>query len=325
MNNSRNLWPIILLLIAMGSGCNAQEIEADDNSVVSSAGISNGQQEVEATFKADAEEVMKSAFDPMGRERFMRLAQRRSSDWKQGSEEGIPTAQFLWALCNYQGIGTTRNPVKANKLIEQAATQGSPYALVEIAKSAEAAGNPACIKVYELAVEQAFAWAEYRLGVVYAEGKVTKQDQQKAFHLILAAAEKDLVAAQTDVGSRFERGIGTTKSLQKAFYWYSKAAEQEDPVGHLNAGVCYLRQIGTPGDISKAKHHLQIAERMGQTLASDYLNFIRKAEMAIAESSVPSIPQFDPKDPNNIYNMTPDSQYRELEYRRRENAISNRY
>ena len=157
----------------------------------------------------------------------------------------------------------------------KSADNGSPHAQVMMGRFAEREGSADAMKYYSEAADKKFAWAEYRLGLVYSEGKIAPRDMERAFRLILSAAEHGLAAAQADVGSRFENAVGTDKDLNKAFEWYRKSASQDDAVGHLNIGICYAKGIGTPADSAKATLHLEAAVGLGDAsvrqLAGQYL------------------------------------------------------
>ncbi len=65
--------------------------------------------------------------------------------------------------------------------------------------------------------------ALYRLGLSYANGEGTKQDDKKAFRLFERAAVQGNVLAQNKVGYMYFNGVGTEIDASKGFYWSRKA------------------------------------------------------------------------------------------------------
>lgn len=216
-----------------------------------------------AEIVTDADQVVATAFDNVhGSRKFKALADKRYDAWF-AAVKADPNAMFLVGMCRFAGVRGPQDQQQATRLFVQAAKQGSPHAHVMIGRFAEQSGSKDALMFYGQAAKKKFAWGEYRLGLVYSEGKIVAVDNDLAFQWILAAAEHGLAAAQADVGSRIENGVGTAKDPQKAFDWYQKSAAQDDAIGHLNLGVCYLKGIGTPKDASKAEHHLKAAAELG--------------------------------------------------------------
>ena len=111
---------------------------------------------------------------------------------------------------------------------------------------------------------------------------------------------------------------GTKEDDRKAFTWYRKAAEQGDAIGLMNAGVCHMNGIGTPIDLESAEQNLRQAVSLGEPLAKQYLNVLLRAKAQFTKTPRFETQKYDPRDINT---WPSDSQYRDLEYRRRENAM----
>ncbi|MDD5760205.1 MAG: tetratricopeptide repeat protein [Desulfobulbaceae bacterium] len=73
--------------------------------------------------------------------------------------------------------------------------------------------------------------AQYLLGLMYATGKGTSQDLDKAAIWYKKSAEEGNAEAQYQLGSMFDRGKGQPQNFTKALFWYNKAIEQ----GHTSA------------------------------------------------------------------------------------------
>jgi TPR repeat protein len=272
-----------------------------------------GKGKTEDPLLRDADKFVATSFDLNGGPRaFNSLAQQRGDAWKKAADQDDPTGLFLWATCHLMGIGTEHDPNMANALLRRAADNGSPYANVMLGVLAESFTPKVAVDLYRKAAEQKSAWGEYRLGVACSEGRLVPRDEEQAHTLILSAAEHGLAAAQTDIGRRFE----SAGEAEKAYAWYGKAAAQDDAIGHLNLGACYLFGRGAPISLEMAIAHFKKAAELGDPLAQGYLRAINAASQKTLRE-----PAYDP---NDIRTWPSDSQYRELEYQRRENAEFNR-
>lgn len=77
------------------------------------------------------------------------------------------------------------------------------------------------------------AKAQYLLGLMYATGKGTTQDLDKAAIWYRKSAEEGNAEAQYQLGSMHDTGKGQSQDFTKALFWYNKAAEQ----GHTASEV----------------------------------------------------------------------------------------
>jgi len=94
------------------------------------------------------------------------------------------------------------------------------------------------------AAKQGLAHAQYRLGVLYAEGKLVKQDWTQAFKWLQRAAQQGLSAAQYSLGQLYAMGQSVKQDTIEALAWWSLASQQ----GHTNAKIqqARLREQLTP-------------------------------------------------------------------------------
>lgn len=105
------------------------------------------------------------------------------------------------------------------------------------------------------AAEQGLAQAQYHLGVLYAEGRVLKQDWQQSFDWLQRAALQGLSAAQYALGHLYASGHGVTQDRVEALAWWSLAAQQS----HAQAITqqAHLRQQLTPLQWQQAQRRAQ--------------------------------------------------------------------
>ena len=75
------------------------------------------------------------------------------------------------------------------------------------------------------------AHAQYKLGVMYKNGRGVQQDNAKAVEWYRKAAEQGHANAQYKLGVMYKNGSGVQQDNAMVVEWYSKAAEQ----GHANA------------------------------------------------------------------------------------------
>ena len=68
------------------------------------------------------------------------------------------------------------------------------------------------------------AYAQYYLGVMYANGQGVQLDYAEAAKWYRAAAEKGIAAAQTKLGQLYMEGQGVPRDMELAYAWFSVAA-----------------------------------------------------------------------------------------------------
>lgn len=105
------------------------------------------------------------------------------------------------------------------------------------------------------------AVAQYRLGLLYAEGKGVEQNDATAFVWMQRAAIQGNADAQYDLGTSYFAGIGVEKSETEAARWFQRAANQGVVFAQLNLGLLYAAGNGVPQDNIEAFKWLQIAFR----------------------------------------------------------------
>ena len=77
--------------------------------------------------------------------------------------------------------------------------------------------------------------ASYDLATIYRDGKITKLDYKKAFHLYHLSALKKFPPSQYQLGMAFRHGIGVKINHELARYWLRKAARNN----HRNAKIIF--------------------------------------------------------------------------------------
>ena len=144
------------------------------------------------------------------------------------AEQGSPEAQYHAGMFYNNGIGTPKDPAKALKWFERAASSGDPL-------------------------------ANYKLGCYY-EGQgqgLVEVDKGKALEHKLIAAQQGYALAQYDVASIFyENG-----QVEEALGWARKAADQGLPEAFYALFAAYSGGKGVPRDAAAAYGYLKIIAR----------------------------------------------------------------
>ena len=109
--------------------------------------------------------------------------------------------------------------------------------------------------------EKGDAVAQYRLGLLYAEGKGVEQNDATAFTWMQRAANQGNADAQYDLGASYFGGAGVEKNEKEGVKWFQRAANQGMPLAQLNLGLLYAAGNGVPQDNIEAFKWLQLAFR----------------------------------------------------------------
>jgi TPR repeat protein len=101
--------------------------------------------------------------------------------------------------------------------------------------------------------------AQYRLGVMYAEGKGVAENDAEAALWFERAAEQGEAMAQYNLGASYAEGTGVRKDMAAAAKWFRRAADQGIPLAQLNLGLMYAGGNGLPQDNVEALKWIDLA------------------------------------------------------------------
>lgn len=93
--------------------------------------------------------------------------------------------------------------------------------------------------------------AQFRLGVMYANGYGVKMSVAEAVRWYRKAAAQGLPEAEFEVGVSYYQGGGVRADKREAFRWFSKAAEHGEPMAQYSVGV--MLEHGEVGRANKAE------------------------------------------------------------------------
>ncbi len=182
-------------------------------------------------------------------------------EWfRKGAAKGGARSQYNLGRMLIDGKGVAKNQQEGRAWIERSATQG-------------------------------VAEAAYSLGSMYYFGDTgVAKDLERAFPLLLEAAEKEHLDAQNTVGVMLCEGIGVERDEEKGIRWYRKAAIS----GHVKAQSNLGRMLG-PTNRSPEKDPAErvegltwciVASKQGDVMAvkvmEDALPSIDEAELSEA-------------------------------------------
>ena len=89
-----------------------------------------------------------------------------------------------------------------------------------------------------------------------------------AVTLFEQAANKNLPAAQFNLGVMYSNGVGVTRDYKAARNWYEKAAANNYSLAQFNLALMYFEGLGMPKDLEKSYIWNTIAEYNGNMQAS---------------------------------------------------------
>ena len=99
--------------------------------------------------------------------------------------------------------------------------------------------TPQDVAIVEKYAQSGDVKAQTVLGMTYALGKATSQNDIAAAKWYRKAAEQGFTVAQYELGVAYDNGKGLKKNYTEAAKWYRKAAEQGFVEAQTNLGYAY--------------------------------------------------------------------------------------
>ena len=167
--------------------------------------------------------------------------------YRKEAEQNKSSAQFLLALCHYEGKGTSQNYAEAAKWFKKAAERQHSYAQYYmglccqngygVKKNEKEAAN-----WFEKAAEQEHTLAQYMIAMAYYRGKGKEKNPAKAVRWFRTAAEAGCEESQFRLGVCYNSGEGVDRSAGDALFWFKKAAYQGHVKAQYNVGCYYYER-----------------------------------------------------------------------------------
>jgi hypothetical protein len=114
-------------------------------------------------------------------------------------------------------------------------------------------------------------------GILYELGEGLDQDHGKAFEWYLKAAEAGVPLAMGCVGGTYERGKGVSRDLVKAAEWYRRGADQGDAPCQAELGECYEQGKGVETNLAEALRWYELALWNGLKPVEPAIERVRRA------------------------------------------------
>ena len=169
-----------------------------------------------------------------------------------------------------RGWISRQSPIALAALLAFAA--GGTCAGVEEGKAAFERGHYAvAFDEYRAAAELGNAEAQYRLAVLYVQGRGVAQNAFEAEKWMRKGAERAHPAAQAGLAYMYLTGLGLARDDQEALKWYRKAADLGDPYAQYSLGVLYAQGRGVAMDEAEALNWYRKAADQGNARALEAL------------------------------------------------------
>jgi TPR repeat protein len=170
---------------------------------------------------------------------------------------------FQWFESRAAGPGVTGQPTLRLADVDFAVRVGTLYAQGDVVRQ----DNPQAVKWFRLGAEQGSALAKSRLGEMYYLGRGVPKDYGQAFTWFQQSAQNGDVFGERDLGFAYLQGVGVAKDEPKAVEWLRKAADRGDPDGQSLLALCYASGTGVPRDEAQAVQLYEKAVLKGNVLA----------------------------------------------------------
>lgn len=156
----------------------------------------------------------------------------------------------------------------ARNLYSQLALQGDRTAqfrlgvLYDDGKGAEKDSREA-IRWYSVASAQGSREAAYHLGRLYHDGRGVPQNHVRARRWYLIAARREDTKAAVNLGAMNASGEGGPRDYRKAIVWFLFAAQRGDDRAKINIGTMYYNGQSVPKDLVRAHMWYNLAAANG--------------------------------------------------------------
>jgi uncharacterized protein len=191
------------------------------------------------------------------------------------AHDGDSQAQLLLGQLLINGVGASRDPVRALHWFMEAARALHPMAINMVGRCHEyGLGTPVnfeeAAKWYHRAATYDCDWAIYNYAHLLASGRGVPKDRAAAFTWFRLAASRGHARAMHFLGQYYEYGWETPVDPTTAFEWYRRSAEGGDFRGQCSHASVLAEQ----GDLAEAVYWLRLAIK---TATPEYLAQLQQA------------------------------------------------
>jgi TPR repeat protein len=185
------------------------------------------------------------------------------------SEQGVPEAQFQYALLLLDGGLVKKDVNGAYALLEAAAEAGNVlaqfnFAQLVVDRQPGEAGMAKAVSYYERAAQAGLADAQYAMSQVCANGVGgKKRDELEARRWLTMAARQGFDTAELDLGTWMVEGRGGPKDRKTGFDWLKRAALGGNVAAQNRVAKLYVQGIGVDPDQVMGAAWYILARRAG--------------------------------------------------------------
>lgn len=210
----------------------------------------------------------------------------------ESADKGNVFSQVFVAQCLQKGIGTKKNPVKAEEYYAKAARKGSVDADRELGVMLLNAKNfNEALKYFKAGAKKDDLSCTFFYGKMTAEGKGCKQDPVQGMIQIQKAAEGGFANAQLYLGKAYYEGTGVRKDAAQGFKWLLQGAQNGNSNAMFQTALKLVNGDGCAIDYDQAtlwfgkaaaEGHKgafkKLFEKDGALVGSPYLDYLRVRE-----------------------------------------------
>jgi uncharacterized protein len=189
--------------------------------------------------------------------------------YAKAAEQGVPEAQFQYALILIDGEYADKDEGRALALMKESADAGNllamfNYAQMVIHREPNERGVKKAIDYYSKAAERGLADAQYAMSQILATGATGEApDEAEARRLLLAAARQNYDTAQLDLATWLVEGRGGPRDMEAGFGWMKRAAESGNIAAQKRLAMLYWHGLGVEPDSIQAAAWYIVARRAG--------------------------------------------------------------
>jgi TPR repeat protein len=202
------------------------------------------------------------------------------------AEQGVPEAQFQYALMLLDGAYVKKDANGAYALLEAASQAGNVLAQFNLAqlivrREPGDGGMAKAAPYYERAAKAGLADAQYAMSQIYVNGTGgKKRDEVEARRWLLRAAEQGYDTAELDLGTWLVEGRGGPQDRKAGFNWLRRAALGGNVAAQNRVAKLYMQGLGTEPDNIMAAAWYILARRAGlfDPMMDDFLNGLTPEE-----------------------------------------------
>ena len=110
-------------------------------------------------------------------------------------------------------------------------------------KAAQAGDFQTALKEWKPLADQGHAYAQYNLGLMYANGYGVPEDDAEAVRWYRLAADQGHAGAQYNLGVMYASGRGVVEDDAEAARWYRLAADQGHAYAQNSLGAMYAKRL----------------------------------------------------------------------------------